>query len=64
MMREIDRRTHAVVDLTSCREVEGAEAADSDTGTVLVRHRNSVTGDVTREEFVHLQHGMAVVRRR
>jgi hypothetical protein len=39
MIREIDPKTHAVIDLRSCTEIPGAVAVDTDTGEVRTVHR-------------------------
>jgi hypothetical protein len=60
MIREIDPKTHAVIDLRSCTEIAGAVAVDTDTGEVRVLRKTYEGHETT---MVRLVHGLRVVRR-
>jgi hypothetical protein len=63
MIREIDPRTHAVVDLRSCTEIPGAVAVDTDTGEVHTVRKTGQYMDELVEGTEWFPDGAQVVRR-
>lgn len=61
MLREINPKTHAVIDLRSCAEISGAVAVDLDTGEVRTKRRTYM--DEFVEETARMPDGVRVVRR-
>lgn len=60
MLRDIDPKTHMVVDLRDCAEIKGATAADIETGEVRVTRP---TFDGPEIVSVYLPTGIRIVRR-
>jgi hypothetical protein len=63
MLREINPKTHAVIDLRSCTEIPGAVAVDTDTGEVRTKRRTGQYMDELIIETAWLPDGVRVVRR-
>jgi hypothetical protein len=63
MIREINPKTHAVIDLRDCREISGAVAVDTDTGEVRTVRKTGQYMDELVERTEPFPNGVRVVRR-